>query len=68
MISDGIFPEFGGGNDALDQYQCDLVKNQTAVLIIELGAPTLLRTQQTVRTTFADQIANLGESLREYKC
>jgi hypothetical protein len=38
-----------------------MFKKQMAVLVIELGAPTLLRTEQNVRTTFADQIANLGE-------
>jgi hypothetical protein len=59
LTKDGVFPEFYQNNE-FDQFDCDLVKNQTAVLIIELGAPTLMRTQQTVRTTFADQIANLG--------
>ena len=36
------------------------IRNQTAVLIIEMGSPVYLRTMQSVRVTLSDQIANLG--------
>ena len=59
MTKEGVFPVFSANPD-LDKFYCDLVKNQTAVLIIELGSPTMMRTEQTVRTTLADQVASLG--------
>ncbi len=61
LTKEGIVPDFDFDSaKALDDHECEVFKNQTAILVIELGAPTLLRTQQNVRTTFADQIANLG--------
>ncbi len=41
-------------------FACNYIQNQTAVLIIEMGAPKYLRTMQSVRVTLSDQIANLG--------
>ncbi len=37
------------------------MKFQTALVIIQLVSPSILRTEQTVRNTFADKIASMGE-------
>jgi hypothetical protein len=42
-------------------FACNYIRNQTAVLIIEMGSPVYLRTMQSVRVTLSDQIANLGK-------
>ena len=57
LITDGVFPD---SDDIKAQRICEFVRNETAVLVIEIGAPTFMRTQQALRTSLGDKIANLG--------
>ena len=57
ITTEALLPD----SDAERQRICDLVRNKTAVLIVEIGAPTFMRTQIALRTSFGDKIANLGK-------
>ena len=57
LITNGVSPDT---DDTKDQRICEFVRNETAVLVIEIGAPTFMRTQQALRTSLGDKIANLG--------